>query len=214
MEKNQTKTPHKPKLTSIVSIILVAVTLLLCILAFIVIFNVGQGRVIKVFGKCIMRVATASMEPGLQVGDFIHIGEIDSSSLKKGDIIAFYSKEADTKDLVIVHRILEKNENGKFITKGDANTESDKKNIDNSQIVGKYEGKSEILIWLSGFGDFRKLAILSIMIIVVIIAMFETRTIMSLGKKIKEESYEEKMRKAIEEEKKRLAMEDKKKEEE
>ncbi len=210
--QNKKKNLHRVGLTSVLSIVLVVITIVLCGLAFFLTLNMRSGKAVKIFGRCIMRVATGSMEPALQTGDFIHIEESNPEQLKEGDIIAFYSRLGETKDFIIVHRIYERKEDGSFVTRGDSNGVSDEEMINREQIVGKFKGKAEFLIWLSGFGDFRKMAILSIMIVILIVAMYETRTIMSLGKQMKEEkTYEERMRAAIEEEKKRIAIEEEKK---
>ena len=210
--QNKKRNLRKASLTSVMGIILVVITLVLCGLAFFLTLNIKRGKVVKIWGWCIMRVATGSMEPALHTGDFIHIEESNPEELKEGDIIAFYSRMGETKDFIIVHRIFEIKEDGSFVTRGDSNGVSDEEVIDREQIVGKFRGKAEFLIWLSGFGDFRKMSILSIMIVILIVAMYETRTIMSLGKHMKEEkTYEERMRAAIEEEKKRIAIEEEKK---
>ncbi|WP_026834689.1 signal peptidase I [Eubacterium xylanophilum] len=215
MEKQETKQPKggnakkKASITFIISVFLVVLTLVLCVLAFVLTQNLKRGKPTMIAGHCLMRIATGSMEPTLHVDDFIYITKVDASTLKAGDIIVYKSQEESTDGALITHRIVEVKADGTFSTKGDANTAVDSENVQPSQVIGRFEKKSRIFLWLSGFGDFRKLAILSIMIVILVIAMHETRTIMRLGKQVREErSYEERMRLAIEEEKKRLAEED------
>ena len=76
----------------------------------------------------IYEVETGSMEDGIYAGDYILI--VKKDDYKVGDIVTY------TKDgYHVTHRIIEKNE-GKVITKGDANNVADEE-IKESSIIGK-----------------------------------------------------------------------------
>lgn len=82
---------------------------------------------------------SGSMESEISVGDIVVVKEVDTSKLKKGDIIAFKQNE-----VVITHRIDEiKNEDGitKYITKGDNNNTQDKGYVLPEQIEGVFQYK-------------------------------------------------------------------------
>ena len=73
-----------------------------------------------------------SMQPVLNDGDSVCIKKIDSSlinrSLNKGDIIAFHRPNSSVSPPIVIHRVIDKVENGGrfyFKTKGDANDASD-----------------------------------------------------------------------------------------
>ncbi|MGI5999196.1 MAG: signal peptidase I [Lutispora sp.] len=83
----------------------------------------------------LMYVLTGSMRPVIEPGDLIIAKAVDSDSLKEGDIITFRASQ----NTLVTHRIIEINEDGSFVTKGDANNVEDLDLQANSQnIVGKY----------------------------------------------------------------------------
>lgn len=90
------------------------------------------------FGYAPMVVITESMDTGerdsIAAGDLVIAKKVDTSSLKKGDIIMFQSDGT-----TVIHRIIGRNkETGEFITKGDANNTADIKPVDASAVVGRY----------------------------------------------------------------------------
>ncbi len=78
-------------------------------------------------------VLSGSMEPSIKTGSVIYYHKVSESDLKEGDIITF---KTDTKKEYVSHRI-NKIENGKYETKGDANEVADPLLINYEQIVGK-----------------------------------------------------------------------------
>jgi signal peptidase len=92
-------------------------------------------------------IYSGSMNPMLDVGDIVIIGDADVGSLKEGDIIQFRSGNK-----LIVHRVYEITSVGDerlFITKGDANTNPDPDIIYPSQIQGKAISTIPKLGWIS-----------------------------------------------------------------
>ena len=83
----------------------------------------------------LMYVLTGSMSPVIEPGDLIIAMDVDADNLKEGDIITFRAPQ----NTLVTHRIIGINEDGSFVTKGDANNVEDldlKANSEN--IVGKY----------------------------------------------------------------------------
>lgn len=175
-----------------------------------VVFSTAHGKVVDVFGKCIFVVTTGSMEPSIHTGECIEVSCVDVSELRKNDIIAFYSEQNDIFGKVVTHRIVDISDEG-FVTRGDANPVNDSLTVRPQQVIGKYTGKARFFTWLYSFGDFRKLALLAIMLTTTAIAFYEVHSLAVIGKEIKDESLEQKkerlMREAIEKEKQRLAEE-------
>ncbi len=99
---------------------------------------VHKDEIPSFFGWKPFIVMSGSMQAELCVGDVAIIKEVDTDSLKVGDIIAYQ----ESKDFIITHRIIEeiKDEDGnrKFITKGDNNNEADSKQVSMEQVEGKY----------------------------------------------------------------------------
>ena len=175
--------------------------------------SAARGKIVEVFGKSLLVVVTGSMEPTLHVGDYIFVEKTPPEALAKGDVIAFYSEADDIFGMLVTHRIVGVNEDGTFVTRGDANPVDDRVSVRPERIVGKYTGKARFFRWASSFGDTRKLLLMLVMIPTAVAAIYEVRTIAKLGVKIGEQKKaaeaerERSIREAIEKEKERLARE-------
>lgn len=77
-------------------------------------------------------VQSGSMEPALKTGSLIFITHCNEYHV--GDIV---TRKTSNQNMTVTHRIVEKTENGKFITKGDANEDRDKGEIEKDNILGK-----------------------------------------------------------------------------
>lgn len=77
-------------------------------------------------------VLSGSMEPTYDVGSIIYFEEVEIDTLKEQDVIVFEMYDAD----YVTHRIVEI-DNGKYITKGDANEYVDPAKVESSAIKGK-----------------------------------------------------------------------------
>lgn len=173
------------------------------------------GRTVTIFGYSVLRVETGSMEPALHVGDCIIVRQCDPKTLKEGDIISFWSDQEDIKGMLVTHRIKSVNSDGSFVTMGDANPVTDRVAAAPDKILGVYVRKSGFYMWMGSFADTNKIFLLLVMIPLSLISIFELRSVIKIGKKVKEEAseedekkaredYERRMREAIEAEKKRL----------
>lgn len=80
-------------------------------------------------------VESGSMEPTIHTGSIAYINTRDTKVVP-GDIVTFRIGEAENEKLV-THRI-RREENGQFITKGDANDEEDFVPVSRDQIVGTF----------------------------------------------------------------------------
>jgi signal peptidase len=125
----------KKILTTIILIIL------LCILfvSGVIIVNsyVHPNEVPSFFGWKPFIVLSGSMEKEILTGDMVIVKEVDTSTLKEGDIIAFKSD-----DIVITHRILRiENVDGevRYITKGDNNNTEDTSYVLPKNVEGLYK---------------------------------------------------------------------------
>ena len=167
-----------------------------------------RGKAASFFGTSILHVVTGSMEPTIPVDDFIVVKKTDVNSLKEEDIIAFYSDNPDTKGLMVIHRIMQVNSDGTFVTKGDANTLEDAVSVKPDKVIGKYAGKAWFLNWLVSFVSLRKLLLMLVIIPMFFISIYEVRTLAKLFKdddkskdqtETEEERIERLKREAIEE---------------
>lgn len=83
----------------------------------------------SIFGYRFAVVMSGSMEPVLSTGDFVVVKTRDSYDV--GDVIMFHEEE-----ILVTHRIVGQ-EDGKFITKGDANNVEDEGRVDPAAIRGE-----------------------------------------------------------------------------
>ena len=196
------------RIANIIVIIITAIAL-----AFVIYVMVcsAQGKAVKIFGKSVLKVVTGSMEPSIHVGDYILVGKTDTDALSEGDIISFYSEQSDIRGLLVTHRIVGKEADGSYITKGDANPVSDTVTVPQENIVGKYTGKARFFIWVNSFVNVKKLLLLLVVIPMLFISLYEAKTVVKIGREVAEkekltpeEKREAAMREAIEKEKKRL----------
>ncbi len=100
-----------------------------------------KDKIPSFFGWKPFIVMSGSMQAELYAGDVAIIKEVDTNSLKVGDIIAYQ----ESKDFVVTHRVIDdvidEDGNRKFVTKGDNNNEADFKQVSMEQVEGKYVGK-------------------------------------------------------------------------
>lgn len=96
--------------------------------------NVLKKDIASINGYAVLEVVSGSMEPTIKIGDIIVINT-KADDYESGDIITFY----DVNGSFVTHRLVSI-DNGKMITKGDANDSEDEEMNSNS-IVGKYVTK-------------------------------------------------------------------------
>ncbi len=95
------------------------------------------GNAKPLFGAYV--IISGSMEPNIHVYDVIVSKRVDTSTLKKGDVITFYSNDNRFYGVTVTHRIIEviDAEKGIFRTQGDANNIADEALTMKENIVGK-----------------------------------------------------------------------------
>lgn len=99
----------------------------------------------SIMGYRVFTIATGSMEPVYNVNDVIIVKETEYKSLKIGDDVTYLGNSSGLENMIITHRIVEKDEKeGSLVTKGVANDTKDPK-IKSNQVFGKVVYKSIIL---------------------------------------------------------------------
>lgn len=132
----------KIKISKILNIIVLILLIPILIVSIILILKsyIDKDNVPSICGYSPLIVLSGSMETDIYTGDLIIVKKVDISSLKQGDVIAFYTDDA--RKTIVTHRIIEVvNEDGniKFITKGDNNNTTDSGEVNSNLVVGKYQ---------------------------------------------------------------------------
>ena len=96
-------------------------------------FKVLDYPVPKVFGYSFINILSGSMEPTISAGDLVICKEQDSYNVN--DPVLF-----EEQGFLVLHRIVDIDEDGDFITKGDANNVNDKAEIQPENVYGKMTG--------------------------------------------------------------------------
>ena len=211
-KKNDEEVKTRKKVIDVMLTVILVLSVIFC--AYVMICT-ARGKPVNLFGNRILQVVTGSMEPSIHVNDYIIVSSTDTSELKEGDIIAFYTEDEEIKGDLVTHRITAVNEDGTFITRGDANPVDDSLSVRPEQVLGKYTGKTRFFIWLGSFGSnmsFKKAVLIIVMIIIAFMAAFEIRSIAKVGRELSKErkaeaekAKQELIRSEIEKEKLRLA---------
>ena len=89
-------------------------------------------QVPSIFGYSSLMVATGSMSGTIEEGDLIIIK--DTGDYKIGDIVTFF-QDGDT--IPTTHRIYNIDDEGLWVTRGDANNSYDKRSITSDEIIGE-----------------------------------------------------------------------------
>ena len=134
------KEKKNPKWLSVLLAVICVLLSLVLISNLIVIIKgaINPDRPPSAFGFTSMIVLSGSMSGDapdhIEVGDMIVTRSADPKTLEVGDVITFM-EEGTT---AVTHRIIGINEDGSFITKGDANNTEDRIPVQHEQIIGKF----------------------------------------------------------------------------
>lgn len=114
---------------NIISYIVIAIVFIFMVIS--ILSNLG------LLGYKFYDVLTGSMSPTINPGSLIIVKEIDDSEVKEGDVITFKGTSTSNLTTHRVVEVIEKDNNIKFQTKGDANDVLDPMLVDGNLLVGK-----------------------------------------------------------------------------
>ena len=115
------------------------ITIFLLAVLILVIFQKFTGNRLTLGNIYVFQVASESMIPEYKIGDVIVVKKTPCEKINVGDDVTYYGSKSDFKDLIITHRVIDKENregNYHFITKGLANSIEDPE-IVCSDIYGK-----------------------------------------------------------------------------
>lgn len=125
---------------AIINLLRLVLTVLMAVLLFLSAWllmsrYIWKSQVPSLLGYAAVTATTSSMEPAFSEGDVLLLRE--KTSYDRGDTLAFYGPDGAD---IITHRIVGSNSGG-FITRGDANTETDTTLLTAENIIGE--------VWIS-----------------------------------------------------------------
>lgn len=101
--------------------------------------NAKEGNTNPLFSTYV--IVSPSMVPTIKINDAIVIKRVDNDDYKIGDIITFTSSDLRYKDLMVTHRIVNKEnisyKNSVYTTKGDNNQRVDPTSVQTNAIHGR-----------------------------------------------------------------------------
>ena len=92
-----------------------------------------KHQVPSIFGYSSLMVATGSMSGTIEEGDLIIIK--NTGDYKVGEIVTFFQ---DGDEIPTTHRIIDKDDDGLWVTRGDANNSKDERSISSDEIIGEW----------------------------------------------------------------------------
>lgn len=140
------------KALNIVFMVFKAITSLVIILVFSIIFvqRISDNSV-TIGGYSIYTVVTESMAPKYKLLDIVLAKDVDTNDISVGDDVVYEGRVDDFKDKIVTHQVISiegTGENKKFHTKGIANSYEDPV-VSKDQILAKVVMKCTILSFLS-----------------------------------------------------------------
>lgn len=124
-----------------------------CILVLYLLFVIAQriSGNSSIAGFRVFTVATGSMEPVYNIDDVLVVKDINPSTLKVGDDIAYIGERGGLEGILVSHRIIRIEGEGTqrvFFTKG-VNNDTEDPSITSGRILGKVEGKLPVINFIN-----------------------------------------------------------------
>ncbi len=129
----------KKRMKTRIGTVLTILCLVILVFAVILIARNARGEVTFLFGKSLIWVRTASMEPGIEAGSYILVERVRTEDIEVGDIITFRSDDPAIQGQLNTHRVTEILDGGtSFRTKGDNNPATDGYPVPADHVVARY----------------------------------------------------------------------------
>ena len=171
MEKNKfSKIDILKKVLNILFKIMYDVLICFCILLIIVVVwqRVTDSNK-SIYGYRLFRIISGSMVPEYNIDEVVVCKEVDTRTLKIGDIVVYRGRVGELNNKLVMHEIIDiTNNNGELIfsVKGIQNLLGDP-NVSSSQILGKVIFKSSLLTYLYALATHTSSAFIIVMILVI-----------------------------------------------
>lgn len=105
----------------------------------------------SIFGKRVVWIMTESMEDTIPAQSYILVKDVGDNKIEVGDIIMFISREEEIYGQNNTHRVIEINDQGEYVTKGDNNRYKDEKPVKLEDVQGIHERNLPFLTFIGRF---------------------------------------------------------------
>lgn len=167
----------------------------------IVVLLTKPGKPPSIGGFTLLRITTGSMAPTYEIDTLLLVQKTEPSSIRKGDVISFYSSDPVLDGAVNTHRVTEIQKNGDqyvYTTRGDGNNVEDPYPVESGQLVGKVIWSSVILGKIARLVSNPLIFIPVILVPLAIILLGNFFQTIALARKIAKEEEEKAIQEAIE----------------
>ena len=184
-------------IVNFISVVIIAAAIVVLIMVLLT----KPGKPPSIGGFTLLRVTTGSMAPTYEIDTLLLVQKTEPSSIRKGDVISFYSADPVLDGAVNTHRVTEIQKNGDqyvYTTRGDGNNIEDPYPVESGQLVGKVIWSSVVLGKIARLVSNPLIFIPVILVPLAIILLGNFFQTIALARKIAKEEEEKAIREAIE----------------
>ncbi len=116
------------------NVLFASIVIVLAVLIFITAKSKFTGQEPSLFNHRLYIVDSGSMSPTINLNSMIVVEELRPEEVAVGDIITYYGHNKSSR---ITHRVMDIEDNGTLITKGDANEVDDPIPLEAEKVIGK-----------------------------------------------------------------------------
>ena len=118
------------------------------ILTLVVVSFVEKKTDKSIFGKRVVWIMTESMEDTIPAQSYILVKDVGDNEIKVDDVIMFVSRDPEIYGALNTHRVVEINDKGEYVTKGDHNRYKDEYTVKLEDVQGIYERNLPFLTFI------------------------------------------------------------------
>lgn len=127
-------------------------------------------------------VQSDSMAPSIAAGSVVLVSDVPAADIMEGDVIT-YQRGGDQP---ITHRVVEIRDDGQFVTKGDANEDSDPQPVPTDAVLGEVTFHVPLIGYVIAFAGTDLGLIMLVVIPAALLLVLEVRDILQSGEDSKE----------------------------
>jgi len=194
MARNKEKSVIKLILNILSNIVIVFLGFIIVYMLYFMFTNANSTEPPGIFKHQLFIVQSNSMSPTFKTGSLVIVKNVDTSSIKVGDIITYRRRNDSVSTTHRVVEIIEEDNARQFITRGDANNMNDPVPVDENNVLGKVTLFIPLLGYVMGFIRTKEGTLLVIVIPAFILMITQIVELFKYRKKYKSELHEEEVK--------------------